>query len=122
MVSRAGQRLLQAALCKRCVGHCILFWLTKRGPLDTQNETRPLYSQTGRTSCNHKELGRNALPSSSPFRCKGRERSLPVLPWYRNNAELLQQAEEVNLHPVLDRLAVGNAKDLDVRDRRMFAR
>lgn len=44
-----------------------------------------------------------------------------ALPHRRDRPKLLQQAEKVNLYPALDRLAMSDAKDLEVRNRRMFA-
>src|SRR5947209_15047868 len=55
------------------------------------------------------------------YTCSIRPQEYLALPHHRDRTELLHQAEEVPLHPALDHLAARNAKDLDVRNRHMFA-
>src|SRR6266566_274931 len=55
----------------------------------------PLYSQADRMYRNHKELGSNPLPSSSPLRWKGKHRGLAGLSRRRDHAELLHETQDI---------------------------
>jgi hypothetical protein len=65
-----------------------------------------------RMSCNYKELGSIMLPSSLPFRWKGRP---PDLSSGRDNAKLLQEAHLVGATPMFRNLAIRKTEHVPVK-------
>jgi len=65
-----------------------------------------------RTSCNYKELGSIMLPSSLPFRWKGRPRDLSP---GRDNAKLLHEAHLVGATPMFRNLAIRKTEHVPVK-------